>query len=129
MSSIRIERLEERWFSFRRIYCMEGSIDVWQGDQADDPNNEDKSWINLNSSSTFFRLNGEDRWIHATHLRGIQEDVYAYWEGFSAKDLWYMAMLRSILRVVPKSKEYCSRLLEEHGSVEAVLEWWATNKK
>jgi hypothetical protein len=40
-----------------------------------------------------------------------------------------MAMLRSILRVVPESKEYCSRLLEEHGSVEAVLEWWATNKK
>lgn len=124
-----IDHLEEKWFTFRRMYCKEGFIDMWQGDQADNPNNEDKSWINLDSFSKMFRLNGEGPWIHHSDLRGIVEDIHSYWEGFSADDLWYMAMLRSILHVVPESKEYCAQLLEEHGSVEAVLEWWVTNKK
>ena len=126
---MKVDQLEEKWFTFRRMYCIEGFIDMWQGDQADNPNNEDKSWIHLNSYSKMFRLNGEGQWIHHRDLRGIFEDIHYYWEGFSADDLWYMAMLRSILRVVPESKEYCAQLLEEHGSVEAVLEWWVANKK
>ena len=123
------ELLKEKWFTFRRIQCIEGSVDMWTGDQADDPNREYQSHIHLNSISTWFRLDGKGLWVHAENLRGLLQDMYTYHELFSAKDLWYMAMLRSILRVIPKSKEYCAQLLEEHGSVDAVLEWWVANKK
>ena len=129
MSSPQVEHLEERLFSFRRLHCMEGSIDLWTGDQADDPNLDYKSNIHINSSSVFFRLNGKGKWVNHRNLHGLLNDVHEYHAGFSAKDLWYIAMLQSILRVVPGTKEYCAQLLEEHGSVEAVLEWWATNKK
>jgi hypothetical protein len=54
-----METLSEKWFTFRRVLCKEGFIDWWQGDQANDPNKDELSYYNLNSTSTMFRLNDE----------------------------------------------------------------------
>jgi hypothetical protein len=126
----RQEILKEKWFSFMRFYCSEGYIDRWYGDQADDPNQDEKSYINLNSLSTMFRLNGEGQWIHKSELFQLERDLMqGYHELFSADDLWYIAQVDTIHRTTNYTKENCGALLEEHGSVNAVLEWWAINHK
>jgi hypothetical protein len=71
-----------------------------------------------------FRLNGEGKWIHWSDLVGLFDDLHNYREAFTSNDLWYMAQIKTIMRVVGGSKESCGALLEEHGSVDAVFEWF-----
>lgn len=59
-----IEYKKEKWFEFRRIHCKEGYIDYFLGDQADDPNKQNKSRISLNSSGEWFRFKGENTWLN-----------------------------------------------------------------
>lgn len=123
-----METLSEKWFTFRRIPCKEGSIDMWQGDQANDPNRDEKSQYNLNSGSTMFRLNGEGQWVHKLELVGLDHDIMqGYPEIFSASDLWYMAQIKTIHRVTSYSKEECGDLLDKHGTVDAAIDWFIEN--
>jgi hypothetical protein len=39
-----IEMLKEKWFTFRRMYCKEGFVDMWQGDQADTDHGYSQGW-------------------------------------------------------------------------------------
>ncbi|CAB4175324.1 hypothetical protein UFOVP1247_110 [uncultured Caudovirales phage] len=125
-----METLNEKWFTFRRIQCKEGFIDWWQGDQANDPNLDEKSYYNLNSTSTMFRLNGKDKWVHTSELVGLNIDIMqGYPELFSSDDLWYMAQIKTIHRATSYSKEECGSLLDEHDTVEAAISWFVENKK
>ena len=123
-----METLSEKWFTFRRIPCKEGFIDQWQGDQADDPNLEERPPYRLNSSSTMFRLNGKGSWIHPSKVIGLHLDIIAgYPEMFSSDDLWFMAQVRTIRRAISCSKEECEALIKEHGTAEASIKWFVEN--
>lgn len=125
-----MEALSEKWFTFRRIQCKEGFIDRWSGDQADDPNRDERSHYNLNSSSTMFRLNGEGKWIHKSDLIGLDQDMLQrYSELFSAEDLWHMAQIKTIHRATGYSKKECGVLLDIQGTVEAAIEWYINREK
>lgn len=69
-----MEQLEEGWVKFRRVPCLEGHIDFWNGDQADDPNSPTQSRIHLNSSSTWFRFSGDVEWLSS---RDSSKRIYA----------------------------------------------------
>lgn len=51
----------EGWVKFRTVPCKDGTVDVWIGDIADNPNNETQSKIALNGFTTYVRL--YDEWI------------------------------------------------------------------
>ena len=36
--------IEEDWVKFRRVPCKEGHIDVWMGDAACNPNDEERPY-------------------------------------------------------------------------------------
>lgn len=82
--------MKEGWVEFQRIYCKEGYIDRWFGDQTDNPNNSFKSNININSMVSFFRLNNT-RWISAYDL-GVTSmfisQVKKLCKEFTAKEIW-----------------------------------------
>ncbi|PCJ92268.1 MAG: hypothetical protein COA50_15670 [Flavobacteriaceae bacterium] len=81
--------LEEGWVKFRRFSCKEGFIDRWRGDCIDDPNLNFENKLNLNSGTTFFRLNGQDKWINQEDLnRRFVNHVPEYALIFSAKEIW-----------------------------------------
>lgn len=125
-----MEKLSEKWFTFLRIPCKDGFIDMWQGDKANDPNFDELSYYNLNSTSTMFRLNGEGTWYHQSSLVGLYIDIITgYPELFSSDDLWYMAQINTIHKATSYTKENCGALLEEHGSVETAIKWFVENKK
>lgn len=84
------ENLKEGWVSFTRVYCKEGYIDRWVGDQANDPNNHSKHNMNLNSTMSFYRLNDE-KWISAYDLKVkgmFISDVVEYSKLFTAEEIW-----------------------------------------
>jgi len=83
------EQIEEKWFKFIRVKCKEGFIDRWMGDCADNPNNEDKSRMHLNSTATFYRLNGKNKWVSSRDFKNsINSDVGLYGAEFSATEIW-----------------------------------------
>lgn len=59
----RLDRHKEKWYSFWRLKCKVGYIDLWQGDLMHDPNEDEKPKLNLNSNTSYFRLNGK-KWEH-----------------------------------------------------------------
>ena len=58
------EHLQDDWVKFRRHYCLDGFIDFWQGDCASDPNRKEKNNVNLNSFTSYCRLNGKGDWLN-----------------------------------------------------------------
>lgn len=84
----KVEFLQEGWVKFRRHNCTEGFIDVWQGDMADNPNNEEKCWINLNSISVCIRCNNSE-WISVRELPTRHYLPYLDMaEEFTAEEIW-----------------------------------------
>lgn len=81
--------LQEKWYTFRRWEFPDGEyIDVWMGDSINDPNNEDKSKLNLNSMKTCLRLNNST-WIDSRDMRdrtGWSEIPVS--EEKTAKEFW-----------------------------------------
>lgn len=85
----RVEFISEGWVRFRRIYCREGFIDSWQGDSINDPNNESKSNLQLNSFTTYYRLNGGGLWCNKRDFsRDFLECVFAFSPDYPAKEIW-----------------------------------------
>ena len=82
------ERLEEKWFTFYRYSCTEGFIDIWMGDSADNPNSEFRSRWNLNSFSTYIRLNGEDKWYPDQFRRGTKGLISEMAENSTSLEIW-----------------------------------------
>lgn len=54
---------KNKWVEFLRLPCLEGYIDMWRGDCAQNPNNETRLGYNLNSFATYFRLSGTLEWV------------------------------------------------------------------
>lgn len=82
------EKLSEGWVTFYRYYCKEGYIDRWMGDCINDPNNETINRMQLNASTTYYRLN-DGKWIHYLDLTsGIHPTIIYYKELFTAKEIW-----------------------------------------
>ena len=87
------EILKEKWFSFRRIYCLEGFIDIWTGSSTENPNNEEESEEESLITDVYFRLNGDGKWIHRKKF-----DDMMYWINFkgmesTAQDVWNSAII------------------------------------
>ncbi len=68
------EIIEESWYKFRRLHCLEGFIDVWSGPETDDPNTLQPSEDDSLVLTTYFRLNGEGEWFHRKKF-----DDMMYW--------------------------------------------------
>jgi len=82
------ELLQEGWVEFRRYRCLEGYIDCWSGDCANDPNRLTKSLYNLNAIRTYFRLNNGE-WVESNELgRAHAADIHNYGEPFTAEEIW-----------------------------------------
>jgi hypothetical protein len=83
------EQLTEKWYQYIRYYCIEGTIDVWAGDSANNPNNETKSKINMNQSTCFVRLNG-GMWIPhwGRFKKYLNIDVAELHQYFTAEEIW-----------------------------------------
>ena len=70
----KLEILEEKWFKYRRIFCVEGFIDIWSGSETDDPNDEIPSEDESLILTTYYRLNGEGEWLNRSKF-----DDMMYW--------------------------------------------------
>lgn len=55
--------MKETWFEFSRYHCLEGYIDVFIDDAAQDPNRATRAGYRLNATRKWFRLAGAKTWI------------------------------------------------------------------
>lgn len=122
-----MEILNEKWFKFTRIYCKEGYIDMWSGDCAHDPNQDAKPSYNLNNSVTYFRLNGEGEWLPKGEIRGLYEEVHAYYDIFTSNELWDMSQVNAIRIAIGKDQLFCNQLYRVHGDFRIAIEWYRLN--
>ena len=119
---MKTETLQEKWFTYRRLYCKTGHIDLLNCDKAHDPNLDTKPAYNLNSSDTYFRLNGEGEWISKYDLRGIHEDISNYGDLFTSDEYWDMAQVNCIRRAIGKDENFCKELYRSHGDFRTAIE-------
>ena len=124
---MKVDRLEEKWFTFTRIYCKEGYIDMVNCDSGHDPNDDIKPSYNLNSSATYFRLNGQGEWIYKDDLKGLFEDINVYHEVFTANEFWDMTQVNTIRRATGKDKVFCEELYKTHGDFRIAIEHYRSN--
>ncbi len=82
------EWLEERWYKFYRAPCLDGYIDIWQGDMINNPNNDNKHLLSLNSSASYFRLNDRPWLNDSSFVRGFKFDMLELAPGFPAQEIW-----------------------------------------
>ena len=124
---MKVDRLEEKWFTFTRIHCKEGFIDMVNCDAGHDPNYDIKPSYNLNSSATYFRLNGQGEWVYKGDLKGLFEDINTYHEIFTSNELWDMAHVNSIRRATGKDKAFCEELYRVHGDFRVAIKYYRSN--
>lgn len=62
------ERMSEGWVEFTRYPCVSGYIDRWTGDCINNPNNDTKSQMQLNSFAEFYRCN-DGKWYSRHDLK------------------------------------------------------------
>jgi hypothetical protein len=79
------ERLSEGWVEFLRIHCKEGYLDRWSGDCINNPNNEIKHRLQLNSIVTYWRCN-DSKWYYGNG--GLFELTSEYFKLFTANEIW-----------------------------------------
>lgn len=86
--------MREGWVNFQRHKTIEGFIDIWMGDSADDPNKPNKSHSLLNSSAYYYRLNGKGLWYNRRDfINNIHQLIYQLKDEYSADDIWLVAQL------------------------------------
>ena len=92
---IELEHLEEGWVKFIRVPFAEGFMDRWTGDCINNPNNQYKSNIQLNSMATYFRLNGEGMWVNR---REFNKSIIALtnYADESAEEVWNRFLIKNI---------------------------------
>ena len=84
------ERKKEGWVEFLSIPCKKGFIDRWMGDIADDPNHKSKSQQHLNTSVTYFRLNGKGKWLSQRDFRkSVSMEIGLDKDNSTAEEIWY----------------------------------------
>lgn len=81
-----IEKLSEKWFNFTRYHFKKGFIDRCTLDSIDNPNQEKKSLLNLNSISTWVRLNGTGEWKSIMRSKFMTYDR----EKYTSEEVWKM---------------------------------------
>jgi hypothetical protein len=83
------EHLSEKWYKFIRFHCKEGYIDVWSGDSYNDPNNDEKGYFNLNTTSYYVRLN-DGIWLseYENFKRGFHLELIELHQEFTAQEIW-----------------------------------------
>jgi hypothetical protein len=92
-----VEFFEEGWVRFRRHYCKEGHLDVWNGDQSCDPNKLEKANYNLNMGVTYLRCNTGD-WYNVKELN-IKGHFLEYMDlitEFTADEIWKEFIFKKI---------------------------------
>ena len=90
---INVEWIKEGWVVFRRIHCKEGFIDCWIGDQINNPNNPKMSQYQVNSFTSFFRLNGETEWVSKNSFdNGFPNFIVKNSENFDSTFLWNVSL-------------------------------------
>lgn len=90
---IEFETKKEGWVKFMRIPCKSGFIDRWVGDLADNPNNKCRSQQNLNSFSTYFRLNGKGKWISQRDFKkSVIGEISSNQDKSTAEEIWNNCM-------------------------------------
>jgi len=94
MVNIKYVTLKENWYKFFRFHCKEGHIDLWSGDMANNPNNEFKSNINLNTSTYYFRLNNGD-WVNKNEFKShFHLDFKEFCPYFTAEEIYNQFKLK-----------------------------------
>lgn len=86
--------LKEKWFTHIRFYCKQGVIDRWMGDCINDPNNDTKSNMQLNSIATYWRLNGVGDWVNSRDMRDIYGLLVEFKDIATADEIWQDALNR-----------------------------------
>ena len=81
--------MTENWIEFRRVQCKNGFIDHYIGDTYHNPNLSSKPHMQVNSFSTWFRLNGIGKWLHSSCFeycfwntivfKGSELDITKFW--------------------------------------------------
>jgi len=80
---------QEGWVKFERFHCKEGFIDRWIGDAINNPNNKEKSLLNLNSFKTYYRLDGKGGWIESSKMeRSFVTSIAVFCNNNTSKDIW-----------------------------------------
>lgn len=79
--------LKEKWYTYLRVYCKEGFIDRWLGDSINNPNNDSQCKWQLNSFSTFWRLNNGD-WVETMSVKNIQKLLMEFKNVSTADEIW-----------------------------------------
>ena len=84
-----IQQSSEKWYKFTRFHCKEGYIDVWVGDQANNPNSDNKSNMNLNTTSYYIRLNN-GIWLseYENFKRNFHLELIELHQEFTAEEIW-----------------------------------------
>lgn len=81
------EHLEEGWVRFTRHYFKTGHIDVYQGDQGENPNLDKRPNISLNAFLDWFRL--DDKWLPADHFKkGFLDNIIEFKDLNTAENFW-----------------------------------------
>lgn len=77
------------WVEFVRFPFVEGYIDIWMGDCAQNPNNPQRVGYSLNSFATYYRLSGTDEWLRSTCFSPFfRGNIIAYRETMTAAEIW-----------------------------------------
>lgn len=92
---IELENLEEGWVKFRRIPFKEGFIDKWMGDCINNPNNQYMSNMQLNSTASYYRLNGKGLWINRHDFNKSIIGI-TNWIEFTAEEVWNEFLIKDI---------------------------------
>jgi len=82
----------EGWVIFKRVYCRGGFIDRWHGDSIDNPNNKEANQLHLNTTATYYRLNGKGEWIARHELKDIFGLLGIFSNTSSADEIWKTAI-------------------------------------
>lgn len=88
------EILQEGWLHFRRLHCREGFIDIWSGDEVEDPNQDTQSEDSGFYITSWYRLNGEGKWFNKKEFFDILSCLELGTEK-SAQDIWKMALTKN----------------------------------
>ena len=81
--------MKEKWFEFTRFNCIEGYIDYFSDDAAQDPNRPVRAGYRLNATRAWFRLSGESNWFSDRDFKsGFFIAIRNSADEMSAKTIW-----------------------------------------
>ena len=99
------EIIKEGWITFYRYPCVEGYIDRWFGDSANNPNHSEKKKRDSNTDE-YFRI-GNSKWYNRNHFyKGFTKNIDKLKYAFTAKEIWKNYF-------IIKKDEKSRRVLEE----------------